>query len=115
MKLIDTHCHINLDDFKNDFEELLSRIEDKLEFVINVGYDLKTSEESVNLSNKYGFIYATVGIHPHDSKTYNTLVKERLIELVKNNNKVLAIGEIGLDYYRNYSPKEIQKKFLKSN
>ena len=107
MKLIDTHCHINLKDFNEDFEDVIERIETRLEKVINVGFDLKSSEESVELAEKYEFIYAAVGIHPHDANDYDGLVEEKLRKLAKN-PKVLAIGEIGLDYYRNLSPKEIQ-------
>lgn len=112
MKLIDTHCHINLKDFNEDFEDVIERIETRLEKVINVGFDLKSSEESVELAEKYEFIYATVGIHPHDANDYDGLVEEKLRKLAKN-SKVLAIGEIGLDYYRNLSPKEIQKEVFK--
>lgn len=112
MKLIDTHCHINLKDFNEDFGDVIERIETRLESVINVGFDLKSSEESVKLSNRYKSIYATVGIHPHDASTYDGFAEARLKELAKN-HKVLAIGEIGLDYYRNLSPKEIQKEVFK--
>lgn len=112
MKLIDSHSHINLDDFKKDFDDLLKKTEENLEFIINIGYDLKTSKESVNLSKKYDFIYATVGVHPHDAITYNTLVEEELIELSKS-PKVLAIGEIGLDYYRDHSPRDVQQEVFR--
>jgi TatD DNase family protein len=112
MKLIDTHCHINLKEFNEDFGDVIERIETRLECVINVGFDLKSSEESVKLSNRYESIYATVGIHPHDASTYDGVVEAKLRELAKN-PKVLAIGEIGLDYYRNLSPKEIQKEVFK--
>ena len=112
MKLIDTHCHINLKDFDEDFGDVAERIETRLEKVINVGFDLKSSEESVALADKYGFIYATVVIHPHDATDYDGLVEEKLRKLAKN-QKVLAIGEIGLDYYRNLSPKEIQKEVFR--
>lgn len=108
MQLIDSHSHINSKEFKNDFEEMLKRTEENLEFIINIGYDLESSQESVKLSKKYDFIYAAVGIHPHDSNTYNTLVEEELIELSKS-SKVMAIGEIGLDYYRDHSPRDVQK------
>ena len=112
MKLIDTHCHINLKDFNEDFSDVIERIEARLEKVINVGFDLKSSEESVKIANKYSFICAAVGVHPHDASTYDGIVENKIRELAKN-PKVLAIGEIGLDYYRNLSPKEIQKEVFK--
>lgn len=109
MKPIDTHCHINLKDFGEDFEDVIERIEKRLEFVVNVGFDMKSSEESVELSKKYGFIYSTVGIHPHDADDYNSEIEKKL-ELLAKDKKVAAIGEIGLDYYRNLSPRDIQKE-----
>lgn len=109
MKLIDTHCHLTDNKYKENFDEILKNIKENLEFVINVGYDLKTSEKSVNLSKKYEYIYAAVGIHPNDSNEYNILVGEKIEELAKNNKKVLAIGEIGLDYYRDYVPRDVQQ------
>ncbi len=109
MKLIDSHCHLTDKKYKEDFDEVLSKIKEKLDFVINVGYNLKNSIESTKLANKYGFIYATVGVHPNDSDTYNTLVGEELYDLISKNPKVLAVGEIGLDYYRDYVPKDVQQ------
>ena len=109
MKLIDTHCHLTDSRYNDNLDIVLKNIREKLDFVINVGYDLKTSENSVKLSNEYEYIYATVGVHPNDSDSYNILVEEKLEELVKNNNKIVAIGEIGLDYYRDYVSKEIQQ------
>lgn len=109
MKLIDTHCHINLDDYKEDLDKVLERIKEQLDFVINVGYDEKTCDESVMLADKYEYIYATVGIHPHDAKSYSEAIEEKIITLL-NNKKVLAVGEIGLDYYRDLSPRDIQQE-----
>jgi len=113
MKLIDTHCHITDSKYKDDFENIIDNIKEKLDFVINVGYDLKTSEKSVELSKKYECIYAAVGIHPNDADTYNTLVGETIEKLALENKKVIAIGEIGLDYYRDYVSREVQQKVFR--
>ena len=113
MKLVDTHTHIYGDKYNSDFFEVLKRTKEELEFIVSIGYDLESSKKSVELSNKYDFIYSTVGIHPVDIKEYNDEVEKELIAMVKNNTKVVAIGEIGLDYYWMEDPKEIQQDVLR--
>lgn len=108
MKLIDSHCHLNMEKFKDDFNEIMEDIKNNLEFVVNVGYDLNSSIESVELSKKYDYVYASVGIHPTDIGDYNESVEKKLEELAQN-KKVLAIGEIGLDYHWDTQPRESQK------
>lgn len=112
MKGVDTHCHINLKDYSEDFEDVIERIEKRLDFVINIGFDLKSSEESLELAEKYSFIYAAIGVHPNDALTYNDSIEKQLEEMAKN-KKVVAIGEIGLDYYRDYTPKDVQKNVFR--
>lgn len=112
MKGVDTHCHINLKDYSEDFEDVIERIEKRLDFVINIGFDLKSSEESLELAEKYSFIYAAIGVHPNDALTYNDSIEKQLEEMAKN-KKVAAIGEIGLDYYRDYTPKDVQKNVFR--
>lgn len=109
MKFIDTHCHLDDERFNEDREEVLKRIEEKMEFVVNVGFDLPSSKTSVNYSNKYPFIYAAIGVHPTSISEYNDEVESQLIELSKN-KKVVALGEIGLDYYWMEDEKEVQKE-----
>lgn len=77
--------------------------------MVNIGADLETSRNSVSLAEKHEPVYATVGIHPHDAKTYNDDVAAELTALL-GNRKVVAIGEIGLDYYRDLSPRPVQEK-----
>ncbi len=110
MKLIDSHSHINLKDFKEDMDDVLKRVKENLEFIINIGYDLRTSRESSKLSKDNENIYSTIGVHPHDASTYNTLVEEEFEKMILENDKIAAIGEIGLDYYRDLSPRDIQKE-----
>ncbi|MCL2630196.1 MAG: TatD family hydrolase [Firmicutes bacterium] len=112
--LIDTHAHINDSRLLPLAEEIsLSLNENNLSAVINVGYDRATSEVALNLANEYGNFYATVGIHPHDSKDLTESDIDFFISVAKN-PKVVAIGETGLDYFYNHSPKEAQKdSFIK--
>lgn len=112
MKLIDSHAHLNNEQFDEDREEVLNRIKEQLEFAVNIGYDLPSSKVSVDYANKYDFIYATVGIHPVDIEGYNEETEKELEELAKN-DKVVAIGEIGLDYYWMTQPKEFQKEIFR--
>ncbi len=107
MKIIDSHVHLNSERFDEDRDEVLKRIEENLDFVVNIGYDLESSEISVDYANKYSFVYATIGFHPDEIEGYSDEAEKRLEELAKN-KKVLAIGEIGLDYHWMTRPKEEQ-------
>ena len=108
MKLADSHCHVNDSKFNEDREEVFKRAEKELEFIVNIGNDLPTSEESVAYSEKYPFVYAVVGVHPTDISTYSDEVEKKIEEL-SYYKKVVAIGEIGLDYYWMEDEKEVQK------
>ena len=111
--MIDSHVHLDDPAFDEDRDSLIKSLGDNgIELVINNSSDLPSSERSVELANKYENIYAAIGVHPHEAKTYNDQVEERLIELSKN-EKVMAIGEIGLDYYYDNSPREVQKEVFK--
>lgn len=97
--LIDTHCHLDLKDFKHEVASVLSRARQRgVEKMINVGVDAKSSKDSVDLARRYPEIYAAVGIHPDASDTLNIETQGELMELVCH-EKVVAIGEVGLDYY----------------
>lgn len=108
--LIDTHAHINDDKLRPYIEDIVSDIEkDNLAAIINVGCDYKSSIECVELADKYDKIYAVIGIHPHDAKSARKDMYDYFSK-ISENKKVVAIGEIGLDYYYDLSPREIQKK-----
>jgi TatD DNase family protein len=112
MKLVDTHCHIDSDRYNEDRDRILKDIEENLEFAVNIGYDLESSKRSVELADKYDFMYAVVGIHPTDIKGYDDKLENSLEELAKN-PKVVAIGEMGLDYHWMKDEKEEQKKIFR--
>ena len=110
--LIDSHAHLDDRRFDDDRESLIKNFKNNnIELVINIGADLKTSQASVELAKKYESIYAAVGVHPHSAKEVNTMVMEQLKELAEN-EKVIAIGEIGLDYYYDNSPRDVQRKWF---
>jgi len=109
MRLFDSHCHLNDPKFKKDLELTIHRAkENSVSHVIVVGYDLKSSKKAIELAHQYqDFIRAAVAIHPHDAKTV-TDDKVKELKKLASNPLVVAIGETGLDYYKNYSPKEDQ-------
>jgi TatD DNase family protein len=105
MKLYETHAHLDFKDFGNDREQLLQKcFQEGITKINNIGIDIETSKKSIALAEKYDFIYATAGFHPHDAEKYDEVALKALLK----HKKVVAIGEIGLDYYRNLSPKKTQ-------
>ena len=110
MNFIDSHCHLDFPKFHQDLEQVVDRaFADGAVALINIGVDLPTSKASVSLASRYRLIYASVGIHPHDAKTISSEVIDQLRQLARE-RKVVAIGEIGLDYYRNLSAQSIQSR-----
>lgn len=108
MTLIDTHCHINFDSYHADRSAVLERAADAgVKRVINPAIDLATCREVVGLSAAYSGLYAAVGIHPNSSADFSESMLGE-IEGLAQQPKVVAIGEIGLDYYRDRSPKAKQ-------
>ena len=108
--MIDTHAHLDFPQFDADRDEIIrSDFENGLEAFVNIGTDLESSRKSVQLAERYEHIYAATGLHPHDAKNkppdYMALLKGMALH-----QKVVAIGEIGLDYYRDLSPRPVQKK-----
>jgi len=111
--LIDSHAHIHFKDFEGKIEELLARARDAgVSAIVNVGTDLASSREVVALAEKYSQIFAVVGVHPHDVAKMAPGDLEALVDLAKH-PKVVAIGEVGLDYYYEHSPREIQQSRLR--
>jgi TatD DNase family protein len=112
--LFDSHAHLNDERFDEDRDELIKSLREKnVDLVVNPGADIETSKSAVELSNKYDFIYAAVGVHPHDVSELDDSAIKTLREMATKNNKVVAIGEIGLDYYYDHSPREAQKEWFK--
>jgi len=112
MTLIDTHCHLDFSDFDADRDEVIARArQNGIDWIINIGSSLEGSEKSLELAARYAFIRATIGLHPHEADNFTPQHEFRLQELSKHDT-VAAIGEIGLDYFKNYSSVENQKKMF---
>ena len=112
--MFDTHCHFNLDEFQNDLDFIINAsLEKGVDRFLVPGLDKMTSKRSLEISKRYpGLVFSAVGIHP----SYSDQSKPEDIETIvlTNNDSVVAIGEIGLDYYRNYSPRDIQLTTFKA-
>lgn len=110
----DSHCHLDDAKFNEDREEIIEEIKKSgVTKLISAGYSLEGSKKAIELANKYDFIYATCGISPNDiPQTEEELWKtlQEIKEFIQVNFKVVAIGEIGLDYYWNKENKELQQK-----
>jgi len=113
MSIFESHAHYDDERFDTDRDEILTKLPEMgISHVINIGADMKSSFESVKLAEKYSHVYASVGIHPHDAENMTKNDINELLKLTKN-KKVLAIGEIGLDFFYNNSPQESQIYWLK--
>lgn len=108
--MIDTHCHLDSQEFDNDRSEVINRaIDSGIVAIVTPSIDPSNIDKVVDLATKNENIYASVGIHPHNANDYNDLVEEKLETILQlENSKIVGIGEIGLDYYYNFSPKDKQ-------
>jgi|SRR5581483_932939 len=98
--MIDTHAHLNFNSFENDLDQVIAEASKKgVEIIINVGTKLDSSQKAVELANNYKSLYAIVGIHPHHADKLEENWEEKIFNLAKR-NKVVGIGEVGLDYYQ---------------
>ena len=107
--MIDTHCHLDFPDYNDDRAAVLTAARDAgITKMVNIGCDLKSSQASIDLADQHSEIYAAIGFHPHDAKNYDDRMEQQLREMA-NNFKVVAIGEVGLDFYRDRSPRDVQR------
>lgn len=112
--LFDTHAHLNDDAYKDDLEEVILRAKEAGVKLINiVGFDDKSIAKALEITEKYDFMYLTVGWHPVEAIDFTEEKYNMIKNIVQTNPKVVAIGEIGLDYYWDKSPKGIQKEVFR--
>jgi TatD DNase family protein len=110
MMLIDSHSHLEMPEFQKDLKEVIQRAKDSgVEYIFTVGTEKKDWNRALGIAHSYPLVYVILGVHPHnareiDQETYPTLKK------LCTDDKVRAYGEIGLDFYRNLSPREVQLK-----
>lgn len=112
-RLIDTHAHVDMGHYDDDREEVVERAKNEETGFINMGLNIDSSKKSVNLAETNEGVYAGVGFHPHEASSFGSSDPGRLRELSRSDS-VVAIGEIGLDYYRDNSPRKDQRKAFRA-
>jgi len=111
---IDSHAHLFLPNFKDDLDEVIARAKDAgIKYIVVPATDIESAKQTLELTKKYDLIYGAAGIHPHDTKEWNDTFVSQIEEIAKN-KKIVAIGEIGLDYYYDFSPREKQIEAFKA-
>jgi TatD DNase family protein len=112
MIFVDSHCHVDGEAFDADRDEVIRRAKEAgVKAMLTVGTGNPHDGEigrAVQVAERYENVFASVGVHPHDAKLYNEQAENILIDLVKSSGKVVAWGEIGLDFYYDHSPRDIQ-------
>ena len=113
ISIIDTHAHLDVTDFTNDCDAVIKRaIEAGVNRIITAGTSVQSSEKAVALAEKYPQVFAAAGIHPHEATAVQKADITQIAELAKR-PRVVALGEMGLDFYRNYAPRDKQFQTLK--
>jgi TatD DNase family protein len=111
---VDTHAHLFYPNFEGELDEVIQRAKDEgVDYIIVPATDIETCSKVIELTKKYEMIYGTIGIHPHDTKNWNESYIPKIEEFAKH-DKIVGIGEIGLDYYYDFSPKEKQIEAFKA-
>ena len=112
--LVDTHAHLDFAKFDGDRQAVMTRAwEAGVAAIVTIGVDLPSSQRAVALAGAHEEVYATVGMHPHDAKELSGEVLARFRDLGRH-DKVVAVGEIGLDFYRNLSPRDVQRRAFRA-
>lgn len=117
MILVDSHCHIDGEQFDEDRDEVIARaLAAGVGTMLNVGTGDPHSDDllrAVRVADRYPNVYAAVGVHPHDAKLYDDDAESSLVELVNSSRKVIAWGEIGLDFHYDHSPRDVQDQVFR--
>jgi TatD DNase family protein len=109
--IIDSHCHLDYSNLFNQLDDVVKRAEDKqVKYFLTICTTLESFEKIKFIINKYRNIFGTFGIHPHETKNFTNIDSKIILKLRNRHKKIIGIGETGLDYYYNYSDKEIQKR-----
>jgi len=117
MRFVDSHCHIDGAEYDIDRDDVIARAQAAgVEVMLNVGTGDPHSgafERAVSLAEKHEGIYAALGVHPHDAKLFDDQAEQLLVGLVRQSKRVIAWGEIGLDYHYDHSPREVQREVFR--
>ena len=109
--IIDSHCHLDYENLYTQLDDVIQRAEaNNVKFLLTICTTLKSYEKIKIIIKKYKNVYGTFGIHPHETKNFKNIDSKFILNLKRDNEKIIGIGETGLDYYYNHSDKKIQKK-----
>jgi len=109
--IVDSHCHLDYSNLYNQLDDVVKRAErNKVKYLLTICTTLESFQKIKLIINKYKNIYGTFGIHPHETKDFQNIDSKYIKNLIRENSKIIGIGETGLDYYYNHSDKEIQKR-----
>lgn len=112
--LTDTHLHLHFSQYDEDRGEVIQRaLKNGFRYLINIGTDLKDSRKAIAIAEEYPEVYVAIGYHPHETKTANPSDMEELAMLLAH-PKVVGIGEVGLDYFHDHSPRDVQEQLLRT-
>lgn len=107
---VDSHCHLEMEDFEDDLDSIVEECQNLgFRYILTVGTEKRYYGRVLEIIRKYPFVYGSMGVHPHVSKDWDESY-DFLIKKMASNEKILALGEIGLDFYKNYSPPEKQRE-----
>ena len=109
--IVDSHCHLDYSNLYNQLDDVVKRAEhNQVKYLLTICTTLKSFETIKLITHKYKNIFGTFGIHPHETKSFTNVNKDFILDSKKDNKKIIGIGETGLDFYYNFSDKEIQKR-----
>ncbi len=109
--MIDTHAHLDFKDFDGDRDAVVGRAHEAgIHTIINIATDFESCERVLRLADQYANMYAVLGVHPHDARTWHGDKSAQKLKQLASHEKVVAIGEIGLDYFRDHSPRDLQER-----
>jgi TatD DNase family protein len=113
--MVDTHCHLIDPQFKKDLEQVLRRAQKAgINKIINAGYDVATSRDAIAMAQENAWLMPAIGIHPNEAAAQSLKQMDEIRQIV-DRNKAVAIGETGLDYYRDFSPKKEQQQLFREH
>jgi TatD DNase family protein len=114
--LVDSHAHLDSKPYAADLDAVIERaLDNGVGHILTVGCDLESSRASVDLALRYDNVYASIGIHPHDASTVSNALVDELARMIEAVDKVVAVGETGLDFYRDRSPRDLQEAAFRSH
>jgi TatD DNase family protein len=111
--IIDSHCHLEYEPMTSNLNEVIERaVENNVKYLLSISTTDESFDKIIKIVDTYKNVYGTYGIHPHETKNYLSLSSDQIVKKTKLNNKIIGIGETGLDFYYDYSDRMVQKKLF---